>query len=290
MQINSKVSLILSILILVFTTQSHAKILFADNFDNSTDWDGRINSISQITSTTVGHWANIWPSPQSDARHGEIAAAHGHAGKGFRFSLESSGGSTQESCLFGSATLSEPTLFWGYWFKVSNINWGTGGKTLKMARFYPSPGSSGQSIIPGFQEGPSTLKIYYDGQYRPYPGIVYNLSDTNWHSYIWEFQRGNNSGDGIIRLWVDGTLIYQNTTVNWNGTGTNFTFNSFPMMQGNLSGNYTGGVLYTYWDNYIWATTLDEVKSFLGAGSTTPPASDHTSPSSPSGINVQIIQ
>lgn len=244
---------------LFFSVQSHALILFADNFENSTDWDGRINSVNLITSGSPGNWGTIWPS-QIDARHGEISASHGHTGKGFRFSLNNSGGSTQESCLFGSTPISQPTLHWGYWFKASTINWGTASKTLKMTRFYPGPGPSGPSIIPEWKDG--YMSIYYNTSINQSTG--YALPDTNWHSHIWQFERGNNANDGVIRFWVDGVLRYEKKDVNWNSTGTNFTFANFPTMQGNLSGDYNGGILYTYWDDYIWATTFAEVESFLG--------------------------
>lgn len=52
--------------------------------------------------------------------------------------------------------------------------------------------------------------------------------------------------------------------------GTTLYFAYFPMLQGNLSGGYNGPQLFTYWDDYIWATTKAEVDLFLGPD-TTPP-------------------
>ena len=151
-----------------------------------------------------------------------------------------------------------------------------------MTRIY----SGNNSVIPGWYDGPNALKIFYNGSYKPATGQCYQLKDTNWHTYIWEFNRGSATGtDGVIRLWVDNILVYEDAHVNWSDTGTVFKYDYFPVMQGNMSGNYNGGELYTYWDDYVWATTLGEVEAFLGVAVGQP---DTTPPAVPGGTKVQV--
>ncbi len=287
-----KTSIALYMFVLGFFPLAHAQILFGDHFDSHPEWDGRTTSVSGLTGETVGNWSTIWHSPQSDLNYGAVSSSfrNGTAGKGFQFKMSTNGGAApsaaQESCIFAVSSLSQPTLFWGYWYKASKVDWGTGGKILKLTRFYPSAGSSGPSIIPEWYN--YEMNVYYNGS-NHFTG--YRLNDTNWHSHIWEFQRGNNANDGVIRLWADGVLVWSDTAVNWGGTGTNFTFNAFPVMQGNMSGNYNGGDLYTYWDDFVFATTRVEVENFIGVtiGDSTPDTTiDTTAPNVPSGITIQI--
>jgi hypothetical protein len=106
----------------------------------------------------------------------------------------------------------------------------------------------------------------------------YEIADTNWHTYILQLT-ANDSDNGIVRLWVDGTLEYENIAIDY--PGTTLSYDYFPMMQGNLSGGYNGEVLETYWDDYIWATTKAEVDSFLDASSP-----DTVSPANPTALAV----
>ena len=249
-------------------SSAESTVLFSDHFDGIT-WDGRTDDVSLITSESVGDWEYIWPSGQTDGRHGEIGAGyrHGSTGGGFAFFLENSGGVTQESFLFGNdSSVSEPHIFLGYWLRLNDLEWGTGGRTLKLGRIY----SGEKSVIPGIKDGPhdgqpGKLNIFYDLSYKPYPGQCYEIADTDWHAYVWEFKIVTpGQPDGVIRLWVDGELEYEDTAVNWNDTGTGFSYQFFPGMQGNLSAGYNGGNMRIDWDDFIYATTGEDVTDFLG--------------------------
>jgi hypothetical protein len=175
----------------------------------------------------------------------------------------------QESCIFGEdGDMEESTLYWGFRFKISTTDWGTStsNKTLKMSRLY----SAGESIIPGLTGDDHSFGIAGINS-STYVPTGYEVSDTDWHTYVWQLTASTNN-DGIIRFWVDGVLEYEDTTADY--LGDTLRFNSFPMIQGNLSGGYNGGTLETYWDDYIWATTKAEVDSFFDASSpdTVPPS------------------
>ncbi|HBA84914.1 MAG TPA: hypothetical protein DCZ95_12540 [Verrucomicrobia bacterium] len=109
----------------------------------------------------------------------------------------------------------------------------------------------------------------------------YNVPDTNWHTYIFQFTAGS-SNNGTIRLWVDGELIYENSTIDY--ASNTLSGDYFPLLQGNLSGGYNGPGLETYWDDYVWATTKAEVDSYMGE-EFTPTCSDGTQNGTETGID-----
>ena len=254
----------LIVFLLLLPTIVLSEVYVSDDFEISgIDWDGQTDNISLIDSTegTYGEWNTIWPNSQTAARHGEIAAAYGHTGKGFRFSMDNSGGTTQESNMFGGGTAFTATsLFWGFWHKMDQVI--VQSVPLKMTRFYASEAEN-VSIIPEWYG--SQWNFFYDGTNHFVSTENFELADTNWHKYVMEFQRGNNTNDGVIRMWVDDVLVYEDTAVDWNDTGTVFAYDLFPMIQGNLSGSYSGGAFNTFFDDFIFASTKAEVESFLGA-------------------------
>lgn len=257
-----------SLICLLLPVSAESTVLFSDRFETTANWDGRTDAVSSINSESGGSWQTVWCATQSDESHAEISDAYGYSGKGLRFTLSANGcgapGVAQESCLFSNmSSVSESTLYWGFRFKYTG-DWGTSdsNKTLKMSRIY----MGGTSIIPGIIGASQTVSVFpFDG--GAYLSTGYNISDTNWHTYIFQFTAGTLN-DGIIRLWVDGSLEYENTTVNY--AASTISYEHFPMLQGNLSGGYNGTGLYTYWDDYIWATTKEEVDAFLGIMLTPP--------------------
>lgn len=252
---------------------SRAAIIFSDDFNYSQDWDGRTDQVSVLTAMSPSNtWSGVWCNPQTNENYSAVSSSFGYSGKGVKFHMENNGCGApevaQEACWFKNATqntLQQPILFWGYRFRLSTTDLGNfAGKSLKLTRFYPTPDSSSPSIIPvisdsGGWPNPSGLQFNVAGNW-----IGYYIADTDWHTYIWEFDHGNNNNDdGVIRLWVDGDLKFEKLDVNWGGSGENFTYTAFPALQGNLSGNFDGGVLETFWDDYVWATTKEEIDGFL---------------------------
>lgn len=256
--------LFLTIVTLLMPVKAWSTILFGDHFDGQ-EWNGQSQAVSAITTEHTGNWEVVRCSYQPSDSYSQISSAfrHGDSGGGYRFYMSIDGcdapSIAQEACIFGYQNLSQPTLWWGYWMRISTTSWGAGNGTLKLTRFYPS---NGDSIIPGFYQNPSSIRVFYRGQYRD---EVYNLTDTDWHKFVWEFQRGTGgSGDGVLRVWVDGVRKYENTSVEWGGTGTDFEYNLFPTMQGNINASFNGGNVWVDWDDFIFATTQAEVLEFLG--------------------------
>lgn len=254
------------LLTLLFAYPCFGTVLFSDDFNQVSDWSGITDDVSLITSEETGQWDGIWCNTQSTDNYGSIndSFRYGASGKGFQFKMTANTcgapASAQESCMFSNgASVSETTLFWGYRFKLNQTTWGTSSanKTLKLTRFYAGE----TSIIPGIVGDDHNLSVFpLDG--GAYLDTGYDISDTSWHTYIFQFTAGD-SNDGIVRLWVDGTLEYENTAVDY--PGTSFHYDYFPMIQGNLSGGYNGDVLLTWWDDYVWATTKAEIESFMGS-------------------------
>lgn len=276
----AKILLIGFSLVCMISSVSTADIIFSDDFEISiADWDGRNDSLSLVDSESGGDWDTVWCSTQSDDCHAEISAAYGYGStKGLRFTMTVNGCSApnvaQEACFFGNmSSVSENTLYLGFRFKMSTTDWGTisSNKTLKMTRIY----SGEKSIVPIITGDDHNLIIAGLGGLSGMD-TGYDFTDTDWHTYVLQLTAGTSSA-GIIRLWVDGVLEFENTTVDYPATTLHFAY--FPMLQGNLSGGYNGPQLFTYWDDYIWATTKAEVDSFLGF--------DASPPAVPSGLHIK---
>jgi parallel beta-helix repeat protein len=106
------------------------------------------------------------------------------------------------------------------------------------------------------------LSAYVDNGYVPPTGgsiitarntnFVYNLSQ--WYTIEVQITMNSDFGtsDGIYRLWIDGDLIYENTTLRWSHPG--WTVNPSQVIfryfnvgdQVNSAGSYDE---YRYWDN-----------------------------------------
>ncbi|WP_243373863.1 hypothetical protein [Geotalea sp. SG265] len=267
---------ILSIFYMITAIPAHADIILADHFDMNQDWSGSTGPATQgITSTDKR--GNAWSSMGVNFPVViDQASRFGTAGRGLRFQVAPGDGNTT----IGAEMTSYPqkpwqgrTQFIGYRSKISdNGNWGTNSKVLKMLRF----NMENNDVIPELLGGSYSVfigtKNAFSDIYKP---------DNNWHKYLWEFDAQSSpiTADGIIRLWVDDVLVYENTSVQWTAygnikNGTLFQYGNidpygwnFAYIQGNLSGDYNGPVKYLYWDDYIVATTKAEVDSFLGTGS-----------------------
>jgi hypothetical protein len=248
-------------------------IIFADHFDDQPEGWTHTDPIADLTGETVGDWG--WRSSWGGI---EISSAHRHGdtGKGCKFHIKTSSGTTQ-GCVMGAYETGEyPVLYWGYWYKISSMDWGTAGVNFKMTRFY----TGDDSFVPDLDR----WSRYYWGYRRD--GVYYRVNsncripDTNWHKYVWEFQLESNypsSDDGIIRIWMDDVLVHESTDMQWEGTVFKFkgegTGAASVYMQGNIAGDYNGPEKDVYWDDFIYATTRQEVEDFLGGSSCT--SQDH---------------
>ncbi|ACM21305.1 hypothetical protein Geob_2962 [Geotalea daltonii FRC-32] len=268
-------TLFLSVLCLFAVSSANAMIIVADHFNMDKDWSGITDEATKgITSTDAS--GNKWAS--LGANYPVVInqeSAYGDAGRGLRFQVAPGSGTTTIGCEMGGY----PQTPWqgrsqyiGYYSKLSdNSNWGSKGSTLKMLRFNMEK----NDVIPELVGGAYSVFIgtsnVFNGIYRP---------DNNWHKYLWEFTAQSSSAvaDGVIRLWVDDVVVWERTNVKWNDYGTinngtyfNYGYNGswyFFFIQGNLSATYNGPTKYMYWDDYIIATTKEEVDKFIGTSGT----------------------
>lgn len=255
--------------VLCLSSTSHGTLILADHFDGQPEGWTEAQSTDLLTGEAAGTW-------EGSSGSLEIAAAHAHGadGKGLGFTLHTGcpSCSTQGSNLFAYDSGTYPTLFVGYWFRLSSTDWGDYDGNLKLLRFYIGDAS----CIPGMSLSPPRLNVFWAGEGRLHD--VYAITDTDWHSYLWELQRGSPGdgdadafdGDGVLRLWVDGVLIHEAATIDWidQGEGLKFVGDSGGAavinLQGNLSGNYAGPENQTIWDDFVVATTSQEATDFLG--------------------------
>lgn len=290
---------VLSIVSMLAVGSANAAVIVADRFDMDHDWSGKVETdLKGITSTEAGNtWGGIgvnYPVAINEA------SRFGDTGRGLRFQLAPGNGTET----IGAEMSGYPKTAWegrsqfiGYYSKISdNTNWGTKGKTLKMLRF----NMERNDVIPELIEG-GTYSVFigtsnvFNGIYRP---------DNNWHKYLWEFTAQSNPGaaDGAIRLWVDDALVWERVDVKWNSYGTisqgthfNYGYGTswyFFYIQGNLSRTYNGPEKFMYWDNYIIATTKEEVDSFIGPPATAAAKAmnggaaieDKVAPDTPTGV------
>ncbi len=267
--------IVLSVISMLAVGSANAAVIMADRFDMDHDWSGKVEAdLKGITSADPGGntWGGIgvnYPAVINEA------SRLGDAGRGLRFQLAPGNGTET----IGAEMSGYPKTAWegrsqfiGYYSKVSdNTNWGTKGKTLKMLRFNMEK----NDVIPELIDGAYTVFIgttnAFNGIYRP---------DNNWHKYLWEFTAQSSAGaaDGAIRLWVDDALVWEKVDVKWNSYGTiaqgthfNYGYGTswyFFYIQGNLSRTYDGPEKFMYWDNFIVATTKEEVDNFIGPPAT----------------------
>jgi len=113
------------------------------------------------------------------------------------------------------------------------------------------------------------------------PGTWYgptNLTLKTWHEIIVQVRPDSafGAGDGIFRLWFDGVLIFESTTMKFTSadwTDDPATYQWVDYRIGQQVNGSTKMVEDRYLDSLIFATTKAEVDTFLagGGGTTLPP-------------------
>lgn len=286
---------------IMLSMSAHGVTLLADSYDNQPDWekgqDPGLMDQCEVHYDLSGRQGNCY-----DAASGAVEVKNGYGlngSKGMRFWASESGGSTQglQMSAYNESEMGSPgnpgKIYFGFWYKIENRHggdyddWGTQGSNLKWLRLYTDT----ESVIPTIQNG--TVILFWN-QVTQVTGI--HSIEPGWHKYIWEFVGG---APGQIRFWVDDELVYQNSEVDWGvpnpwllkfrgGSGA-----SSIRIQGNLSGDYNGPHKYLYWDNFITATTLQDVLDFLGGNPGTeppePPPGGPAPLSAPGGVGVQTL-
>lgn len=113
--------------------------------------------------------------------------------------------------------------FCQYWFKLnSNWNWGTGGSNLNLAnvkifRMW-NPGEIPENFAMATM-GYASGAVGYITEQVLNPGEGYFENTANWtldgwHCFQFEFKESSvNANDGIIRVWRDGALVLDSTTI-----------------------------------------------------------------------------
>lgn len=117
--------------------------------------------------------------------------------------------------------------FCQYWFKLgANFDWGTGlvenqpGATLSNVKFFRmwESGASYENFsmaVAGW-EGRAAAAVEYTNNQRPdfmQSGYMQTWTKEVWHNFQFEFKDSSALGahDGVIRWWIDGQLVYENT-------------------------------------------------------------------------------
>ncbi|MCF8094889.1 MAG: hypothetical protein K9J79_05950, partial [Desulfobacteraceae bacterium] len=146
--------------------------------------------------------------------------------KGARF-WKGSGYDNNSSTQFGVVFPSPQKEFWVRWYEryESGFEWAGGRIDVKSLyiRTYPYRTQNGGSPYAGVKSD-TGYRVYNNGSTGDYPysdsGGWFDLyptgvSDGSWHCFEIYMKMDTDGTDGIGRIWIDGKLVEEDTSVNW---------------------------------------------------------------------------
>lgn len=258
--------------LLLLSVNASAAVLFSDDYEAGETVSLIHNTPSLLTTEIVGSWSVLWINSPCTAEIVNLAST-GRSGYGYHttwntYSESEPPSGAYESNLqpaYGAVSATYPdSMFIGFWYKKTLASGGTNA-WLKM--FWTRVGANTRAALPDIRMDDGQWVWFYNNLTPHLTG--YMDTDMGWKYYIFEMRGASTTGgtDGIIRTWVDGVSIYEDTAVNFGSDNNRYIV--FTALGGNLSEDYfdNGGSEFShYYDSFIVATTRAEVEEFLGVG------------------------
>lgn len=252
----------ISILIFLVATPTFASITFTDGKWESTfdcvDWD-QFDVVDCDGIERSGNWScdGTGSSIESAANNPD-----GDGGKGARF-WKCSGDVNLNSGTLKVVFPSAQNEIWVRWYEryESGFSWGG---SIDVKSLYFKDAVSNPYV--GYQGG--RYRMYWGGSDGPWPGMVEEndggwedvygtTSDGSWHCFEVYMKMDTNGSNGVGRLWVDGNLVAEETTIDY-GTVSGWDYFDF------LSNQKDPGLARAYYVDF------DDVVIY----NTTPPNTD----------------
>ena len=178
-------------------------------------------------------------------------------------------------------------------YSIRNVDGGENNKLLRLwGNDYNNSNKVGMSIEP-------TMKPYFEGSIIHWDGtygcsgdtgvgknqedykLNFQLNDSykeRWVCFEFHIRQDSGAGNGILRMYVDGVLVNDNTNISWQGApcSPGYFLNGYLMGWSNSGFNQDTAV---YIDDVVFSTT------YIGPDANTPPPSGTNAPSP---LNLQI--